>query len=183
MQKSTTAAAAVVARWTQRGPAEGFVLDRTNTSSTNGAFVINDANTGIGASLDINMTGTSKLLDLKKSGTSKLTLDQNELDIQTGIIFKNVTTATNYTALTNDYMILVTSTAATRTISLPAVAGVTDGKTYIIKDASCAVGTNGTSIVIDPNGAELIDNATTAIINHDCESRNIMKNGSSWYIF
>lgn len=126
---------------------------------------------------------TSKSIDLKIAGTSKLTIDENQTNIGTGIIYKTTTTATNYTALTTDYMILVTSTAATRTISLPAVAGLTDGKTFIVKDASCAVGTNGTSIVIDPNGAELIDNASTATINYDCESRSIVKNGSSWYIF
>ncbi len=57
-QSSTTATSAVVARYEQDGPAGAFVIDRTNTSSTNAAWTINDSNTSSGGSIKINKVGT-----------------------------------------------------------------------------------------------------------------------------
>lgn len=57
-QASTTATSAVVARFVQAGPAGAFVVDRTNTASTNAAWTINDSNASSGGSIQINKTGT-----------------------------------------------------------------------------------------------------------------------------
>lgn len=57
-QASTTATSAVVARFVQAGPAGAFVVDRTNTASTNAAWTINDSNASTGGSIQINKTGT-----------------------------------------------------------------------------------------------------------------------------
>ena len=97
-----------------------------------------------------------------------------------GQMAKRTATSTSYTALQTDYIIGVTSTAAARTITLPAAATVGAGWTYIIKDESGGAGTN--NIIVDGNGAETIDGAATQAINTNYGSMNLYCDGSNWFI-
>lgn len=93
--------------------------------------------------------------------------------------FRSFQTAASYTALKDDYYIGVTSTAAARTITLPALASVTDNKRYVVKDESGGAVAN--NITIDGNGAETIDGAATKVISSNYGSVRLVKSGSSWF--
>src|SRR3712207_6392246 len=125
------------------------------------------------------LTSTSRLK------TSKHNLDLASADIaaafdelQAGTL-KRTATAATYTATATDPYIGVTSTAAARTINLPAAATVGAGKTYIVKDESGAAGTN--NVTIDPNGSETIDGAATKAISTNYGSLRVVCGGTNWF--
>ena len=75
----------------------------------------------------------------------------------------------------------MTSTAAARTINLPAAATAGAGKVYIIKDESGAAGTN--NITADANASETIDGATTKVINSNYGVLRLICDGTNWFTF
>lgn len=106
--------------------------------------------------------------------------DANEVKFSLGQKVNRTTTAVTYTALVTDYIIGVTSTAAARTINLPAAATAGAGKIFIIKDESGACATN--NITIDANSTELIDGATTYVMNVNYQSVTLYCSGTAWFI-
>jgi hypothetical protein len=88
-------------------------------------------------------------------------------------------TATSYTALADDYLIRVTSTAAARTITLPTAASIA-GRVYEIKDASGGAATN--NITINADGTETIDGELTQAIISNYGSIKIVSDGTNWSI-
>lgn len=89
--------------------------------------------------------------------------------------------AGNYTILPTDpRYIAVTSTAAPRTITLPAASGVPAGRTITVKDESGAAGTN--NITVSRAGADTIDGATTKVISANYGSVTLYSDGvSKWF--
>lgn len=85
-----------------------------------------------------------------------------------------------YTALISDVIIEYTALTAARTVTLPAVANVPVGKTYVIKDGAGTAGTN--TITIDGSGAETIDGAATQTITVNYGELEIYNTGSAWRI-
>jgi hypothetical protein len=99
-------------------------------------------------------------------------------DVNTSVSCGGIRTVTGNTTLTDtDYMLLVNN-SATATITLPAASGVTR-REYVIKKIS----TDTSTVVIDPNGAELIDGAATYTIGSSYVSVKIKTDGTNWYIF
>ena len=127
------------------------------------------------------LTSTSRLKNYKNN------LDVAGSDISTildevqGGKLNRTATATTYTALVTDHYIGVTSTAAARTINLPAAATVGAGKTYIVKDESGAAGTN--NITLDGNASETIDGAATKAISTNYGVLRIICDGSNWFTY
>ncbi len=95
-----------------------------------------------------------------------------------GMTHKRTATASDLTADIDDYLIAVTDTSISRTITLP-TAAVSEGKTYIIKDESGLAGTN--SIDIDTEGSETIDGAASKTINSNYGSATVYSDGSNWF--
>lgn len=93
--------------------------------------------------------------------------------------FKQVRVDDDYTAKKEDYYIGVTSTAAPRTITLPALAAVPEWIEYVIKDESGGAGAN--NITIDGDGAETIDGATTKVINSNYGAVRLLRGESAWF--
>lgn len=87
--------------------------------------------------------------------------------------------ASNYSATVEDVYIGVTSTAADRTVTLPAAAACGNGKVFIIKDESGAANTD--NITVDANAAETIDGAATKVISTAYGSTRLICNGSNWF--
>jgi len=97
-----------------------------------------------------------------------------------GIVPPTLIADTDYTATINDRTIGYTSLSAARTVSLPPTGNVPEGFTLTVKDQT---GTASTwNIIIDGDGTETIDGATTQTINNNYGSFTLYKSGSAWYI-
>jgi hypothetical protein len=105
---------------------------------------------------------------------------QSGLVIDGARYIKRTATAVSYTALRSDHYIAITSTAAIRTITLPAVADARVGKEFIIADESGLCSVN--NITIQCAGAELIDGANTYVMSSNYCVIKIVCNGVSWSI-
>ena len=94
--------------------------------------------------------------------------------------FLKVTTVNdaNYTALTSDEIILVTSgSTANRTITLPTAVG-RKGKYYIIKKVD-----NGTKYaIIDGHEDETIDGSATLSLSAQYNVALIISDGTNWHV-
>jgi len=95
--------------------------------------------------------------------------------IQTGI-------SSNYSAAATDYYIGVNGTNVT--VTLPLGTSVVQGKTYIIKDESGLISTNGLyQVTVTRSGSNLIDGQTSFIIALNYGAVNVMWTGTFWSIF
>ncbi len=94
-------------------------------------------------------------------------------------ILKWAQKSASYTVLRTDEYIGVTSTAAPRTVTLPALNSVEDGATFIIKDESGGAAAN--NITIDGNLTETIDGALTKVINTNHGAVRLIKSGNAWF--
>ncbi len=140
-------------------------------NQTNGIFHIKSGFTG----------KPFKIRNSSNIDTFLVDFDSGSLTIKGGIINKRTATATSYTVLVTDYIVGVTSTAAARTITLPAAATATVGKTYIVKDESGAAATN--NITVQGNAAETIEGTNTKLINTNYGVLRLYTDGTSWFTF
>lgn len=93
-----------------------------------------------------------------------------------GSLGANIITVTgNHTATSSNYTILVNN-SGTATITLPAAATSTN-RVYIIKKISGAAN----DVIIDGNGAELVEGAATQTLTTLNEVWVIQTNGTAWY--
>lgn len=99
--------------------------------------------------------------------------------LSSGFIYKQTRTATSYTIKANDFYVGVTSTAAARTITLPALASIPEETVYIVKDESGGASVN--NITIDGNASETIDGAATKVINTNYGAVRLMRSSSAWF--
>lgn len=86
-------------------------------------------------------------------------------------------TDTDYTLTINDDTVLFSTSATTRTATLPAAATVT-GKIYNIKKIDNGAG----GVKLDADGSETIDGGLTATITDQYENITIQSDGSNWHI-
>lgn len=87
-----------------------------------------------------------------------------------------------YAMLTTDFYVAQVGTmSASRTVTLPAAATAAAGKFYVIKDASGSV-TGANDIVVDGNGAELIDGAASKTIDSAYGSLTLICDGTGWQV-
>lgn len=76
-------------------------------------------------------------------------------------------------------VVLVNSTAAVRTVTLPTAVG-REGRRFTIKDWKGTAATN--SITVDADGTETIDGATTYVMNTNYESVTVVSDNAGWSI-
>jgi hypothetical protein len=95
--------------------------------------------------------------------------------IQTGV-------SSNYAAQPYDYYIGVNGTNVT--VTLPLGTSVVQGKTYIVKDESGLISTNGLyQVTVTRSGADLIDGQTAFIIALNYGAVGVLWTGSFWSIY
>ena len=82
----------------------------------------------------------------------------------------------NYTAVDGDFILMTTSTI-NRTVTLPLAANSTNA-IIEVKKIDSAIG----NVIIDANGAETIDGATTFTIDTQYQSIKLHCDGTSWWI-
>lgn len=96
-----------------------------------------------------------------------------------GNAYKVVTVSANYTATRLETYIHVNAAAGPVTVTLPPAAAVgMTGRAYYIKKTD----TTTNFVIVDPNGAELIDGSATAEIVQPRQSIQIVSDGTSWFI-
>lgn len=81
----------------------------------------------------------------------------------------------NYTAVTADEIIALTTLTAARTVTLPSASGVPTGKQIIVKDESGSCSGGNTITVVGT-----IDGAATLVLNTAYASVRLYSNGGSW---
>lgn len=84
------------------------------------------------------------------------------------------------TALGESQIYACTDTTADRTLTI-STADITDGRTFVVKDESGALVSNGTTITIDTEGAETIDGAVSADITADYGVIRLYSDGSNLF--
>lgn len=102
------------------------------------------------------------------------------LSVLGGQIVKRTATASNYNVLSTDYIIGVTSTAASRTITLPAATSTNVGQVYYVKDESGGASTN--NITVNASGGSLIDGSSSILINQNYGLLMFYSSGSAWFV-
>lgn len=136
------------------------------TDTTNGAVTMRDG-TGV--------DGANILEFQNSSGTIVATIDEN--GVFTGIVnypYNMVSTSVDYTASINDY-VLVTATSNVN-VTLPSASTVS-GKEINIKKVAGA-----SSVFIEPNSTETIDDNSNLEIKFINTSINLVSDGSNWVI-
>lgn len=90
------------------------------------------------------------------------------------------TTATSYTLTNNDYVLLVSPTAGSTTVNLPAVASVQPGRVYHIKRDATATNT----VTLDGNASETINGSTTRAVGAAGTAGGciIVSDGTAWHV-
>lgn len=147
--------------------------------------IVNDATatvadriyTGTGANLSL--ANNASLLLIYDSNASRWRVIGGSGSSSTAGYVQNTTTQTNtdYTALSTDEVILMSTGGTTRTVTLPAAAGVAN-KIFTIKKIDSGTG----RVTVDANGAETIDGATTFTLYAQYDEVTITSDGSNWYV-
>jgi len=154
----------------------GFV-SVTSALTQDGGAVFNEA----GAAVDFRVEGdtathllfvdaSADLVGINESAPNS-TLDVN------GSFAAAIETVTDDTMDATNHFVLVDTSAAPRTINLPA-ASTCAGRGYFIRNNS----TSGNDVTIDPNGAETINGAATLALS-DGQSAHVVCNGTAWFTF
>lgn len=99
------------------------------------------------------------------------------LDVDGSLALPTSAISSTITADGTQHTLLVDATGASRTINLPAAAGV-PGRIYVVKKIDSSANT----VVVDPAGAELIDGAATKTLSAQWDSIKIQSDGVSWFI-
>lgn len=99
------------------------------------------------------------------------------VELGNGTLYLNVVTkSADYTATTSDYLIVVTTGAANKTITLPPAA--TSAKLVLeVKKIDAGAG----SVIIDGNGAETIDGFASLTIGGQYQAITVLCDGTGWY--
>jgi Pectate lyase superfamily protein len=95
------------------------------------------------------------------------------------VMVNTVTKTGNYTITVTDTIVLCDASGGTFTITLPTAASFSNKGPFVIKK----IDTSSNQIVIDPNGAETIDNNTTHTLWAQNEAIAFYSNGSAWYLW
>tara|TARA_R110000782_G_scaffold210527_1_gene298573 strand:+ start:387 stop:1628 length:1242 start_codon:yes stop_codon:yes gene_type:complete len=173
--------------WELSAVAEGSfqIMDFDGSGST---FILAaNGNISVGSSGEVTPTefgrlsGTSGLLystggtdvSVADGGTGASTVGAAKQSLQ---VPTTTITATTYTALVTDSTILVNESAPT-TITLPAAATAGDGFELVIMKIG-----SSSDVVIDGNGSETINGATTQTLTTQYSNAKITTNGTAWFI-
>lgn len=147
------------------------VLD-VNAKNLNGLRFVTNTASGVNFAFRWLTAETGTILSL--NGFGQL--------ISTGRAYARRATATNYTVVAADHVIGVTSTAAARTITLPAISTLPQaGTTFTVKDESGAAATN--NITVTAGGTDTIEGSASKAISTNYGSMTLYHDGvSKWFV-
>lgn len=89
-------------------------------------------------------------------------------------------TATTYTLTANDYVLLVSPTVGSTTVTLPAVATTQIGRVYHVKRDATATNT----VTLDGNASETINGAATRAVGAAGTAGGciVVSDGAAWHV-
>lgn len=164
----------------------GELLAGDGSQSNPSYSFVNDPDTGMyveGANTLKWTTGGSNRLILGASGIltnfGGIVISFGNFTFNEGFIGVSRSVAGNITGATNDYILIVTSTAAPRTVTIPNISN--SNQIYMIKDGSGGAGTNNITVTT-PGGTVLIDGATSQVINVNYGSMQVVFDGTNYFI-
>jgi hypothetical protein len=178
----------------------GISITNTNAAATAHAYLtLNPNNSAAGdATVNVNAGGVGWQVGVKGQGDGSFYISSavsgpaiggnTQVKIESigritfgfGQVVKRTATAISMAVTNAMYYIGVTSTAAPRTITMPAVGGIITGQIWVIKDESGGAATN--NITVSGNGVN-IDSAATYVINTNYGSVQIMYNGTQFNVY
>lgn len=129
-------------------------------------------------SSEASLRSAEDLLMVKLDGSRAMS---GELSMQGGMKVKHSAKSANYTILSSDYLIGVTSVSGGKVMTLPTAASVGAGKVFVIKDQSGSASPTD-YIRIACQGSEQIDGQSSYDIDAAYESAMVYSNGSNWFI-
>lgn len=94
-----------------------------------------------------------------------------------GGVLQSLTKTSDYTVALGDHLLYADTSGGSITFALPAIAGVAEGVTRSFVKTSAS-----NSMVLDPNGAEQIQNASTHTSTALNARVDIVKSGSQWVL-
>jgi hypothetical protein len=134
------------------------------------------SNVGGGAGVFKQKTGVDlELRSLTSTSGVSVTQNASTIDISAKLNVRSISSTD--TALLSDDLILVNTSGGIVTINLPAAASAL-GKKYYIKK----IDSSSNNMVLDPNGAETIDGASTKTSNVQYEAFTIVCDGTTWWL-
>lgn len=86
----------------------------------------------------------------------------------------------DYTVLTTDRIVSITSLTAQRTITLPTASSAGAGRWFTIEDSSDSA--ESYPVIIDGNGSETIDGYTRVLLARKRQSITVQSDGSNWRV-
>jgi len=114
-----------------------------------------------------------------QTASNRITVDTSVTRFHHGMRFNRTATAVSYQILVTDFYIGVTSTAAARTITVPAVGLLNSGMTFVIKDESGGAATNNITVA---GGGVNIDGAANYVINTNYGSVTIVSDQANFFV-
>lgn len=165
------------------GPEGGLVnFGLLNDAQNNGTNFFTITRSGFDVSSIDLKTGihpTTSRLFIDGSGNVGIgTTAPNSVSHIVGSQSSSITTVSTTTTLdATHFVVLADATSGTITINLPAVSTLT-GRRYTVKKIDGSANT----VVLDGNGSETIDGATTQTLSGIYESLTIQNNGTAWFI-
>lgn len=91
------------------------------------------------------------------------------------LILQSVTKTANYTVTTADHLVYADTTGGNITLTLPALAGVTQNVVYSFQKTAAA-----NTLTLDADGSETIDGAATLALTAQHARVDLVSNGSQW---
>lgn len=91
------------------------------------------------------------------------------------LVLQSVTKTANYTVTTADHLVYADTTGGNITLTLPALAGVTQNVVYSFQKTAAA-----NTLTLDADGSETIENAATLALTAQHARVDLVSNGSQW---
>ena len=170
-------------------PASGAIISGSvaigaSSETVSAALAVTSTTKGF---LPPSMTKTQKnAISSPATGLTVYDNTVNSLQIYNGVdwtyaLGDYVSTAISYSANPGDYIIAVSNTGAARTITLPAVANLDEGKIYTIKDTSGTCGTNALAITVATTTGT-IDGASNYLITQNYGWVTLAHDGTNFFV-
>lgn len=165
--------------------ADASVNNLTNAVAIGNGALVGQSNScvlGTGnMKLGIGTTTPASFIDVQSGSSNGISTVSSSIALLAngGVSFKTVTTAISYSALVDDYFIIVSNTTAARTITLPVITTANKYQVYYIKDGDGGSATH--NITVSGTGQNV--DGGVGLIGIAYGSIGVINDGNQWWTF